>query len=51
MRMLKDLLNDPSKSKQKISLQDFFILRKNKIITYLLDVFRIVPTSEIEART
>ena len=47
-----DLLNDLSKSKQKISLQDFlFWTEKNKIITYLLDVFRIVPTSEIEART
>ena len=47
-----DLLNDLSKSKQKISLQDFlFWAEKNKIITYLLEVFRIVPTSEIEART
>jgi ubiquitin C-terminal hydrolase/Ca2+-binding EF-hand superfamily protein len=47
-----ELLNDLSKSQNKISLQEFLSwAEKNMIITYLLELFRIVPTSEIEART
>mgnify|MGYP006088524281 CR=1 FL=1 len=47
-----ELLNDLSKSKDKISLQVFLSwAEKNMVITYLLELFRIVPTSEIEART
>lgn len=46
-----DLLSELSKT-EKMSREDFLAWsKKNDIITYMLELFRIVPTSEIEMRT